>query len=263
MPHRSLPWQPAATRSPRPSALRGIRLTLRSPYLLAISGFLLLYTLSSTFLYFEQAHIVAAAETAREARTALLARIEIWVQGVTLVLQLLVAGRVMRVLGTAWALALLPVLTAGGFLALAVTPTLGVLIAFQVVRKAVNYGLVKPARESLYTPLSAEAKYQAKSFIDTFVYRGGDALGAAAFERLLAGGLGLSGVSLVAVGLAAVWTAVAVRLGRQHTGLAAGDPASATTRPVAATVATTRTAPAGPRAARPEERPCTGTAGPS
>jgi AAA family ATP:ADP antiporter len=205
---------------PRGGILAGITLTLRSPYLQAISAFLVLYSLTSTFVYFEQATLVEAAERSRVGRAGLLAGIELCIQGVTLALQLFGSGRIVTRIGVGLTLALLPVLTGLGFLALAFAPVLGVLIGFQVVRKAANYALVKPAREALYAPLGPDEKYRAKSFIDTFVYRGGDAGGAAFFGRLQSAGLGHSGVALVGTTLAALWTLVALHLGRRHQRLA-------------------------------------------
>jgi ATP:ADP antiporter, AAA family len=211
----------------RESVLAGIALVTRSPYLLAICAFLLLYSLSSTFLYLAQAGIVAAAEDGRVARTQLLARIEIWVQSATLLTQLLITGRVLRRFGSGRVLAVLPLVTAAGFVALGLHPVLVVLVLVQVLRRVTNYALVKPARESLFTVLTPTAQYRAKSFIDTFVYRGGDALGAAVYGGLTALGLALAGIAAVAVPLCLVWTMVAVDLGRRQGRLvgAAGSPA--------------------------------------
>lgn len=193
--------------------LGGIRLTLRSPYLLGIGLFLFLYSLSSTFLYFEQANIVAGEVADRTARAALFARIDFWVNLVTLVTQLALTGRILRRFGVAFALAALPALTAVGFAALGLAPVLTVLIIFQVARRGANYALVRPARETLFTVVSREEKYKAKSFIDTFVYRGGDALGASAFDLLTRAGLGLAGIAFTAVPIAAAWGVVGIWLG--------------------------------------------------
>ena len=220
----------AATPTPRGSIWSGIVLVTRSPYLLAICAFLLLYSLSSTFLYLAQAGIVAATEDGRAARTQLLARIEIWVQGATLITQLAVTGRLIRRVGSGPVLAVLPLLTAAGFAALGLHPGLATLVVVQVLRRTVNYALVKPARESLYTPLTQLAQYRAKSFIDTFVYRGGDALGATSYNLLATVGLSLSGIAFVAVPLCLIWSVVAVHLGRQQRHLAVApaprDPAA-------------------------------------
>jgi AAA family ATP:ADP antiporter len=201
----------------------GIGLVARSPYLHAICAFLLLYSLSSTFLYFAQANIVAAAADGRAARAQLLARIEIWVQSATLITQLSVTGRLLRRLGSGPVLASLPLLTAAGFAVLGRWPGLVVLVAVQVLRRTLNYALVKPARESLYTPLRPAAQYRAKNFIDTFVYRGGDALGAGAYDVLTGVGLGVSGIAMAAVPLCLIWALVAVFLGRRQRQLAAGE----------------------------------------
>jgi AAA family ATP:ADP antiporter len=215
----------------RPSLWSGVGLVLRSPYLHAICAFLLLYSLGSTFLYFAQANIVAEAADGRAARAQLLARIEIWVQSATLLTQLTVTGRLLRRLGTGPVLATLPLLTAAGFAVLARWPGLVALVGVQVLRRTLNYALVKPARESLYTPLQPAAQYRAKNFIDTFVYRGGDAMGAGAYDLLTGIGLGVSGIALVAVPVCLVWTVVAIHLGWRQRRLAAGldadDPAVA------------------------------------
>ncbi len=214
----------AAAAGPRESLLAGVALVLRSPYLQAICAFLLLYSLSSTFLYLAQAGIVAAAADDRAARAQLLARIEIWVQSATLLMQLLITGRAMRRFGSGRVLAVLPLVTAAGFVVLGLHPAWTALVVVQMLRRVTNYALVKPARESLFTSLHPAAQYRAKSFIDTFVYRGGDALGAGIYEALVVAGLSLSGISLAAVPLCLLWTLVAVRLGRrQAAGAGSGD----------------------------------------
>ncbi|MEZ4387397.1 MAG: MFS transporter [Candidatus Krumholzibacteriia bacterium] len=223
--------QPEAAAEPPASAWSGVTLVLRSPYLQAICAFLLLYSLSSTFLHLAQAGIVAAAEGTRTGRARLLASIEVWVQTATLIAQLTVTGRLMRRLGSGPVLATLPLVTAAGFALLGRWPALAPLVAVQVIRRTVNYALVKPARESLYTPLSRAAQYRAKSFIDTFVYRGGDALGASAFDLLTRVGLGLGGIAIAAMPVCLVWGLVAVHLGRRQQALAEpgrhADPATA------------------------------------
>ena len=204
--------------------LGGLTLTFSSPYLLAISGYLFLYSLGSTFLYFEQASIIDAHVLTREGRTALFGRIDLWTNILTLAWQLLVTGRLIPRLGTGKVLALLPLATAVGFAALGFAPTLGVLVVFQIVRRAGNYALVKPARETLFTLVDRNVRYKAKSFIDTFVYRGGDALGAGMFSTLTAAGLGLAGLAYVAVPLAVVWGAVGLYLGRKQQRMAQYPP---------------------------------------
>ncbi|HEX4824614.1 MAG TPA: hypothetical protein VFV19_09880 [Candidatus Polarisedimenticolaceae bacterium] len=155
--------------------LAGFRSALASPYLLAISGMLLAYTFTSSVLYSDQAHIVQASIADSSARTALFARIDFWVNIVALASQTVLTGWVLTALGLLVALCVLPLVTAGGFAALALSPGISVLVAFQIARRGLQYGLERPSREVLFTAVTSEEKYKAKSFIDTVVFRGGDA----------------------------------------------------------------------------------------
>ncbi|MBA2243030.1 MAG: MFS transporter, partial [Chthoniobacterales bacterium] len=91
---------------------------------------------------------------------------------------------------------------------------------FQVSRRAANFALSRPAREVLFTVLRREDKYKAKSFIDTFVYRAGDQIGAWSYPLLTWIGLGLTGISFVAAPLAAGWCVLSLWLGRKQNALA-------------------------------------------
>lgn len=203
--------------------LSGVRDVARSPYLLGICLLMVLYTVSSTFVYFEQAKIVNAAFETREQRTEAFARIDLYTQSLTVLMQMFVSGWALRRLGVGAALALLPVLTLGGFAALAASPTFAVLGVFQVVRRAVDYAIARPAREVLYTVVSREEKYKAKSLIDTFVYRGGDAAGAGVSVALTAMKIGLVGLTGLAAPLMVLWAAVGFWLGRRQSAAAAAQ----------------------------------------
>jgi AAA family ATP:ADP antiporter len=205
---------------PGSGVLSGMRLVAGSPYLLAISVFLLLYTVSSTFLYFEQARIVKAAFVDSAQRTAFFARIDLWVNLLAAFTQVFLTGRVVKALGVGGTLAALPLATLAGFSALAVSPTATVLFGVMVVRRAADFALIRPARELLFTVLPREEKYAAKSFVDTFVYRSGDVAGAFADRGLRA--IGATGAALAGLFLpvAAAWTLLAVALGRRQGRLA-------------------------------------------
>ena len=197
--------------------LDGIRHVARSPYLLGIAALTLLFTVASTFLYFQQADIVARVfEGDRPARTRLFASIDLAVNGLTLATQLFLTGRMLRWLGVGLSLAFLPLMSLVGFSFLAAAPALGVLIAFQVLRRAGNFAIQRPAREVLYTVLSRADKYKAKNFNDTFVYRVGDQLGAWSYTAIAGVGLGLSGLALTMVPVSALWLLLALWLGRQY-----------------------------------------------
>jgi AAA family ATP:ADP antiporter len=198
----------------------GFTHTVKSPYLLGIAVFLVLFTIGSTFLYFEQSSIVGATFTDRATRTAVLARVELLVQVLTVLTQIFLTGRIIRWFGLVSALAFLPVVSMLGFGALASVPVFGALAAFVVLRRAGNFALTNPGMEVLFTVVPREDKYKAKSFIETFVYRGGDQLGAWTFAGLTALGLGLSAISWVAVPMSAVWLGLGVWLSRRQAELA-------------------------------------------
>lgn len=208
--------QPGAERELGGSIWAGINAVVRQPYLAGIAGFIFLYTMLATFLYFTQANLVRAAIEDSAQRTALFARIDLAVNALTIVTQLFVTHRVVRRLGVPLALAVIPLAMMVGFAALALAPLLTVLVMFQVVRRAGDYAITRPARELLFTVVGREAKYKAKNFLDTVVYRGGDALSGWSFAGLQALGLGLTGIAWIGVPVAALWTALALRLGARH-----------------------------------------------
>jgi AAA family ATP:ADP antiporter len=202
------------------SAWAGFTQVMRSPYLLAICGFLVLYTVGSTFLYFEQTDIVGRFYATRNARTTVLAQIDLVAQSLTIVTQIFFTGRIIRWLGLALTLALLPVLTMAGFATLGMMPVFATLAVFVVLRRASNFALTNPAMEVLYTVVPREDKYKAKSVIETFVYRGGDQIAAWMYAGLSALGLGLAGISFAAIPLGAIWLTLGIWLGHRQAVLA-------------------------------------------
>lgn len=195
------------------SILAGITGAARSPYLLGIVGYMLLFTITSTALYFQQADIVSRSFSDSGARTSFFAQIDLWVNVLALLTQIFLTGRLVKWLGLGWALAMLPLVTVVGFTVIGFHPGLVAIMAVQVIRRGWNYGLMKPAMEALYTVIPREDKYKAKNLIDTFVYRAGDQVGAWSYDGLLAAGLGLTAIAFLNVPVAAVWLGVALVLG--------------------------------------------------
>jgi AAA family ATP:ADP antiporter len=196
------------------SALAAFRQVVSSPYLALIAVFVLLLTWASTFLYLEQQALVAATFADRDARTEFFNTLDFWVQAASLTVQLFLFGRLYRWLGFRALIVLVPVAMMFGFATLALMPTFAVLIGVMVVRRVGEYSIARPSRDTLYTVVTREEKYKAKSLIDTFVYRGGDATSASVHALLKSTfGLGLVGIAWVGAGLAAAWALVAYRLG--------------------------------------------------
>jgi ATP:ADP antiporter, AAA family len=194
----------------------GIRLVLVSPYLMIICAYVVLYSILSTFLYFEQQQIVKSALSSSAQRTQLFAAADLTVNIITLSLQVLLFSRVLRWFGLAGGLVLIPLLSVPGFVALGFAPTLVVLMGFGVLRRAAEFAICKPARETLFNVLSREEKYKAKNFMDTAVYRAADMTSGWMFQGLQALGLTLSGISYLAAPVTVVWAGVGVWLTRRH-----------------------------------------------
>jgi ATP:ADP antiporter, AAA family len=193
---------------------------IRSPYLLNTGIFLLLYAVTSTFLYFSQASVVSESFTSRAAQTQFFATIDLTVNVITLVVQVFLTGRLVRWLGVAVVLALLPALSMLGFGTIAMLPTLFAVASFQVLRRAGNFALTQPARQVLYTVVSREDRYKAKNFIDTAVYRAGDQVGAWSYALIGMVGWGIKEASFVAIALSALWLVNSFWLGKRQEALA-------------------------------------------
>ena len=197
----------------------GIRLTFSSPYLIGNGIYLLLLTLLATFIYFEQLRLVAEQLPDSAVRTKLFAQIDLVVNTLTLLVEILLTNRLVGRFGVAVLLMVLPLLNMLGFGALFAAPILAVLIGFQALRRVVEYAIARPVREILFTVVSREEKYKAKNFIDTVVYRGGDAMSAWLTSALKSMGIGLTQVALLAMPVAIGAAIVGWLLGRKQEAL--------------------------------------------
>ena len=209
------------------TAWSGIGPVFRSPRLRLIALYLVMMTFASTILYFQQADILGTNITDRGERRAFLARMDVWINSLTLLGQGLLAAHVIRRFGVGVILAIVPAVALLGFLGLGVMPVLAVFVAVQVLYNSSRHALSKPAREVLYTQVSREERYKSKAFIDAAVYRGGDLVSGWAYTGLAALGLSISGIALAAAPVAALWIGVSVMLGRQDQPAAAAAPAAA------------------------------------
>ena len=198
------------------SIFAGFTRVLKSPYLLGICLFVVLYTTLSTFLYFTQARIIESAFDDPAKRTTLFASMDLAVNALTIIGQVFITGKLATRMGLSITLMLIPALVTFGFVALGLFPFLTVLVVFQVIKRAGNYAITRPAREMLFTVVPKEDKYKAKNFIDTVVYRGGDAGSGWAFTGLAGMGLSLSSIAFIAVPISAIWMIIGLILGRKQ-----------------------------------------------
>ena len=191
----------------------GFRLFFSNPYLLAIALFIFLYTGISSFVYFELKNLLA--DFSRPERTAVWAQMDLAVNTLSIATGLFATGRIMSKFGMPVTIALVPVLICIGLIVIAISPVMAVVVGLQILRRAGNYAVTRPAREMLFTRVDRETRFKAKPVIDIVAYRGGDTIMAWLFTGLTQGlGLGLASVALVGAGIAALWTLVALYLGR-------------------------------------------------
>ena len=202
--------------------LAGFLLLIRSPYLAGIALWVFLLSLAGTFLYFQQANIVAAASSDPAERTRIFASIDLAIGILTLAVQFVATGRLIERFGVGRAAALLPLVFAAGFAVLAWSPALAVVIAFQAIQRTANFAVSNPAREILFTVLDREEKYKAKNVIDIVVFRGADAVTGWLFSALRGAGLELAAISVATVPVCIAWLALALALGRAQESRARG-----------------------------------------
>ncbi len=197
------------------SILAGLRDVLTNPYLAAICGFLLLYSLLSSLLYFAQLDMVGSQIKDSAQRTQLLAKVDTVVNLITLAIQVFAFGALLKKLGIRFMLVAIPAVSVIGFAALALAPLLAVLLGFGVLRRAGEYAVSKPARETLFNVLPAEQKYKAKNVIDTLVHRTGDVSSNWAITFLTKAGMSMTALNWAAVPMGLIWFGIAWWLGGQ------------------------------------------------
>lgn len=197
------------------SPFSGATTVLRSPFLIGIAAFVVLLASVNTFLYLEQARLVELYFSDRTRQTQVFGAIDAVVQTLAVLTQIFFTGRIAERLGLRILLTAVPLIVAAGFLCLAISPIFGVFVVVVVIRRAGEYALVRPGREMLFTRVSNEAKFKAKNFIDTTVYRGADAISA-----WIKAGVDLIGqhpavAAVFGIALALVWAAAGNSLARQ------------------------------------------------
>ncbi len=196
------------------SAFAALPELIRSPYLLGVGAWVSLLSFGATILYFLQAHVVAATVHGAGAQTRIFAAIDLAVGLLTLATQVFATGRLLKRFGTGAAAGALPAVYVVGFAALALAPSLIVVVIVQVTQRWMNFAIANPARQVFYTVVAREEKYKAKNLIDVVVYRGSDALYGWVFDGMQALGLKLGAIALCALPVVAGWLVLSAALGR-------------------------------------------------
>jgi AAA family ATP:ADP antiporter len=193
--------------------LAGFKMFFSNPYLLSIGLFIFLYTGISSFVYFELKNLLS--DFSRSERSVIWAQMDLAVNILAISTGLFATGRIVTKFGMPATIAMVPIMICIGLLVLAISPLLGVVMVLQIIRRAGNYAVTRPAREMLFTLVNQETRFKAKPVIDIVAYRGGDMLTAWLFTGLTQGlGLGLAAVAAVGAGIASVWALVGIYLGK-------------------------------------------------
>ncbi len=192
----------------------GIKMMIQSPLLKQVGIFILLYTTISTFLYFEQAHIISQAFSSSNDRTFYFGTRDLMVNSLTLIFQFFLTGKIIRRWGITFCMMLVPIVAMIGFLGLGLSQSVYLLLTIQVVYRSLSYSIQRPAREVLFTSVSVDERYKSKNFIDTALYRGGDAISGWLFAGLASVISSLQIVALIAVPIALGWMLTGKNIGK-------------------------------------------------
>ena len=193
--------------------LAGFKEFALKPILLGIGLFIFIYTGISTFVYFEIKNILIDVDP--DSRTQIWAGIDLAVNVLAVITGMFGTSRLATKFGLKITLPLVPIIIAGLLFLLALSPILWAVVGLQIIRRAGEYSITKPAREMLFTLVDRESRFKAKSVIDVVIYRGGDIFWAWSFTGLTqVMGLGLGGIAIVGGFIATLWSYVALRLGR-------------------------------------------------
>ncbi len=197
------------------SIMDGMKQVAADPYLRQIALWAMFSSLIATFLFFERNRIIGAALTVQADRVQLFARTDIITNAITILVQLLVTGAFIKRLGVGLSLAALPATACIALAAVAISPTLWVIVLVSVALRAIGYAIANPGIRVLYTVVDPADKYRAQNFNDTVVVRASDA-GTGWIVTGLGKALGLatSSLALVTIPFAAAWLLVSLRLGR-------------------------------------------------
>jgi len=204
---------PVSNQSIGGNPLAGFKIFFSNPYLLSIGLFIFLYTGISSFVYFELKNLLS--DFSRPERSVIWAQMDLAVNILAISTGLFATSRIVTKFGMPITIAMVPIMICIGLLVLAISPLLGVVVVLQIIRRAGNYAVTRPAREMLFTLVNQETRFKAKPVIDIVAYRGGDMLTAWLFTGLTQGlGLGLAAVAAVGAGIASLWALVGIYLGK-------------------------------------------------
>ena len=196
------------------SAWAGMRMVFTSPFYAAIATALLCASFLGVATYMYMAQLVSVTFDSTDQQTRVFALLDALTNAFALIGQLIIVKHAVRRLGVGTTLAVLPIASIAAFALLAMNPVFIVIAGLQVLRRSITFGLTKPTNDMLYAVVSPEAKYKVKNFIETAVYRGSDLVSTWTIRAL--SGLGVSGIALLCIPIAMIWTVLTFFIGREY-----------------------------------------------
>ena len=187
----------------------------RSPYLTAIASVIWLAAFVTTVTGWQFKAIAKANIPGTDDLAMFFGTFNLAAGVVAFVLQILFTGRILRSAGVGVTLFIVPIaMTISSGLVLAFGSLLAVVL-LRASDQVLRYSIDKATVELLYLPVPAAQTFRVKSFIDTVVYRVGDAL-AGLTILLFASVLGMTPVQVTWIALIALagwlWAAFVARL---------------------------------------------------
>jgi AAA family ATP:ADP antiporter len=214
-------------------ALDGFRELLRSSYSRHQAAFILLMTWVNTVAYFLQTDVISQAFSGVAARAVAVADISLVVNILAATILLFGLGRYVHRFGVTAGLILNPIIMVVAFVALALSPTLLMIQALQVIRQVSQYAIARPTREICFTVVPQADRYKTKNVIDVVMYRFGDLSSAWMETGLRAAGLRVVGSAAAGFGISIIWGVGALLLGRRFEVLRAQQTAAHQAAPLA------------------------------
>ncbi len=196
--------------------LEGAVTVFRSPYLLLICLMMLCHNMTSTYLYNGLATLVDAQIPGFAERTEFFSYVDLVVQVLAFTFQFFLTSRLLSFLGMPRTAIIPPLLLAAGLTLLGSSFGLVLFASVQVAQRALNYGLLGPVKEMLFTVVDRNSKYKSKNFIDTVVYRGSDVVASWIFKGYMTLGLGVHQAAFAYLPFMAAWAFGAWRLGKRY-----------------------------------------------
>ena len=220
----------AAPGQPPSSMLGGFALVLGDRYLLLIALMMVLLNWVNTTGEFILADLVIHYADTLVAADASLDKGRIiggfygnffsTVNALSLLMQMFVVSRVINRIGVHGALLILPIVALVGYGLMAFLPIFSMIRVVKMMENSTDYSLMNTARHSLFLPLGAAEKYQAKITIDAFFWRFGDLIQAGAvFVGLNLLGFEAKQFAILNMALALLWLGIAMQIGRRFVGL--------------------------------------------